>query len=216
MNRLKLKFKYGTLLLFWPLFGLVFLFLERFRTIPYYIPTYCRVDDIIPFNEWFIIPYMFWFVYLIGMISYTFFKDKTAFVHLMKYLMFANTLALIIFIVFPTCQNLRPSVFPRDNFLTRFIGKFYLFDTNTNVAPSLHVVDSVAVLTASMNMKRFRTKGWRICFATACLFICASTVFLKQHSIVDVFIAVPVCFAADIAAYGEPIRINSRKQRIRV
>lgn len=203
------------MLLFWPLFGIIFLFLERFRYVPYYFPTYCRMDDYIPFNEWFVFPYMFWFVYVGGMVVYTFFCDKAAFVRLMKYIIFTNTVALLLFIIFPTCQNLRPNVFPRENVLTRFIGRFYQFDTSTNVAPSLHVVESLAVMTAAMNMKQFRTPGWMAFFGTACLLICASTVFLKQHSIIDIFVALPLCFLADLIVYTEPIR-NKKRNRIRI
>ncbi len=213
MNQVKNKFKYGTLLIFWPLFGLLFLYLERFRNVKDYVATYCRMDDFIPFNELFIIPYMFWFVYLAGMISYLFFRDKENFLRLMKYIIFTNTVALIIFILFPTCQNLRPSVFPRDNIFTRFIGLFYQFDTNTNVAPSLHVLDSVAVMSAAMNAKQFRSLKWKFAFVTVGFLICISTVFLKQHSIIDVFIAVPICFFADWLFYGELI---SRKERVQV
>lgn len=194
------------MLLFWPFFGLSFLFLERFRMVPHYHISYCRLDDFIPFNELFIFPYMFWFVYLIGTIAYTFFKDKQDFVRLMKYIIAANTMSLIIFVAFPTIQLLRPVVFPRDNVLTQFISAFYRFDTNTNVAPSLHVIDSVAVLTVICRSKRFAYRPIRIGFAVCCLLICASTVFLKQHSVIDLLVAIPVCYASEWIAYGEPLK----------
>ena len=43
------------------------------------------------------------------------------------------------FALYPTCQNLRPEVFARDNVLTRLMAWFYTCDTSTNVCPSLHV-----------------------------------------------------------------------------
>ena len=204
MDRIKKVTQYWTLLLFWPLFGMIFGYLERYRNVQDYIVSYCRMDDFIPFNEWFIFPYMFWFVYLIGMLAYLFFCDKENFRRMMKYIIIANSFTLIIFILFPTVQNLRPAVFPRDNLLTRFIGQFYLFDTNTNVAPSLHVIDSMAVMTAALNCKRFSSFKWKAAFIIVGLLICVSTVFLKQHSVIDIFVALPICFLADHLVYGEP------------
>ena len=69
------EFSHVWLLLYWPLFGLGFSYVERFYPVAHYIEMHCALDDLIPFNEWFLIPYMFWFVYLIGAVAYTFFFD---------------------------------------------------------------------------------------------------------------------------------------------
>ena len=58
------------LLLFWPVFGLAFLALERFRPHAAYHVMHCALDDAIPFSEWALIPYLLWFVYLIGALAY--------------------------------------------------------------------------------------------------------------------------------------------------
>ena len=60
------EFSHVRLLLYWPIFGLLFLFLERLQPQRNYYPVYCGLDDIIPFCEWALIPYLFWFVFLIG------------------------------------------------------------------------------------------------------------------------------------------------------
>ena len=69
------EFSHVWLLLYWPLFGLGFSYVERFYPVAHYIEMHCALDDLIPFNEWFLIPYLFWFVYLIGAVAYTFFFD---------------------------------------------------------------------------------------------------------------------------------------------
>ena len=69
------EFSHVRLLLYWPIFGLLFLFLERLQPQRNYYPVYCGLDDIIPFCEWALIPYLFWFVFLIGTLVYTFFVD---------------------------------------------------------------------------------------------------------------------------------------------
>ena len=57
------EFSHIKLLLFWPVFGLAFLALERFRPHAAYHVMHCALDDAIPFSEWALIPYLLWFVY---------------------------------------------------------------------------------------------------------------------------------------------------------
>ena len=52
----------------------------------------------------------------------------------MKFIMVSYSVAMLIYILFPNCQELRPLAFERDNIFTRFLEGFYQFDTNTNVA----------------------------------------------------------------------------------
>ena len=118
------EFSHVWLLLYWPLFGLGFSYVERFYPVAHYIEMHCALDDLIPFNEWFLIPYLFWFVYLIGAVAYTFFFDVPGFRRMMRFVMITYSVTLIIYFLFPTCQMLRPEVFPRDNALTRFIAGF--------------------------------------------------------------------------------------------
>ena len=79
------EFSHVRLLLYWPIFGLLFLFLERLQPQRNYYPVYCGLDDIIPFCEWALIPYLFWFVFLIGTLVYTFFVDVPAFRRMMYF-----------------------------------------------------------------------------------------------------------------------------------
>ena len=195
------EFSHVWLLLYWPIFGLGFSYVERFYPVAHYIEMHCALDDLIPFNEWFLIPYLFWFVYLIGAVAYTFFFDVPGFRRMMRFVMITYSVTLIIYFLFPTCQMLRPEVFPRDNALTRFIAGFYVFDTNTNVCPSLHVIGSMAAFFAFWYAPIFSKRGWRIASTVAAFFISISTVFMKQHSILDVAAAIPLCAIGYYFAY---------------
>ncbi len=195
------EFRHLKLLIYWPVFGILFYLLERVVPVSQYYPMYCKYDDLIPFNELFVFPYMFWFVFLIGIHVYTLLYDIEAFKRLMKYIILTYSAALIVFILFPNCQELRPTEFERDNFLTRFMADFYQFDTSTNVCPSLHVVGSVCVLTSAVNIKRFQKPGWMAFFIIATVLISISTVFLKQHSVIDIVAALPICFLAYFPCY---------------
>ena len=182
-------------LLFWPLFGLAFMLLEKWTTRDFH-PISCSLDDFIPFCEWFIIPYYIWFVFLIGMIVYSLFWDVAAFRNYMRFTILTYGITCIIYIVYPNSQELRPITFANENILTDIVQYLYNFDTNTNVCPSLHVIGSVAVFLASWNSKWFHTPVRRVVMTILTILISISTVFLKQHSILDIGAALLVCLVA--------------------
>lgn len=200
------EYKHLKLLLYWPLYGLLFMFVERFYQVDNYITMYTPIDDMIPFCEWFVIPYLFWFVYLIGMHAYTLLYDIDAFKKMMKFIIITYSVTIIIYLLCPTCQQLRPVTFERDNILTRFMSGFYKFDTNTNVCPSIHVIGSLAVLFTSYHCKGTESIGWKTAFTVVGILICASTVFLKQHSILDVLAALPICAIAYLICFTKKKR----------
>lgn len=189
------EFRHVWLLLFWPAFGLMFLLLERFIPLDFQ-PVYCPLDDLIPFNEFFLIPYFYWFVFIVWILVYSFFFDIPTFKRYMYYLIITYSVTCLIYLLFPTEQQLRPTEFERDNLFVTIMKNFYEFDTNTNVCPSLHVLGSFAVAFAAWNSKKYSTVFWRIFFMASAVWISSSTVFLKQHSIIDVIIALILAFAA--------------------
>lgn len=187
------EFSHIKLLLFWPLFGLLFALAERGGLPVTYHPVYVPADDLIPFCEFFLPFYLFWFVFLAGMVAYTFFFDVPAFRKMMRFTILAYSATILIYLIYPTCQELRPTEFARDNAMTRFIRWFYVFDTNTNVCPSLHVIGSVSAVVGAWYSRRFSTPLWRAAFSAAAVLISVSTVFIKQHSVMDVLAALPLC-----------------------
>ena len=196
------NFKDLKLLLFWPLFGLAFLFLERGPDRSWFV-VQCGLDNAIPFCEYFVIPYLFWFFYIIFMNFYSFFYDRQIFVKYMKFTIITYTITIIVYVLFPTAQELRPDIaaLGRENMFTEFLKHFYMFDTNTNVCPSLHVTGAVAVWAAGIHSKHFSTVFWRIVSTVIMLMICASTVFLKQHSIIDAIFAAVMCAVVYVVVF---------------
>ena len=188
---------------FWPVFGLCFYALEWLVPGRQYHVMYHPIDDQIPFCELFLIPYLFWFVFMVGSYVYAFFADPRAFRRMMLFTIVTYGGGLVMFVLFPTCQNLRPVSFERDNFLTRTMAWFYTCDTSTNVCPSLHVCGSLAAAYGLTRTRRFSARGWRTAVNAAALLICVSTVFVKQHSILDVLWGFGLCFAAQMAVDGQ-------------
>ena len=132
------------------------------------------------------IPYLFWFVFLVGMLIYLLLFDVEGFRKYMWFIILTYSVTCLIYLIYPSKQELRPETFVRDNVLTRFMAWFYTFDTNTNVCPSLHVIGALAVLSAAWHTPRFAKPGWRAAFTLVTVLICLSTVFLKQHSVLDI------------------------------
>ncbi len=201
------EFRHLLLLLYWPIFGLTFLILERGLTLNYH-PVEAALDAKIPFCEFFVPAYYFWFVFLIGIHFYTGFFDVPAFKKLMYFIMITYTVTAVIYIIYPTKQELRPAEFTGNNLFITIAKGLYGFDTNTNVCPSLHVIGSFAVLFTSWHCKRFRTFWWQLGFISATVLICLSTVFLKQHSVVDIWVALAVCAVAYPFAYILPDKVR--------
>ena len=101
------------------------------------------------------------------------------------------TLFLIVSCVFPNRQDLRPEVFANSNLFTRMVQSLYETDTATNVLPSIHVFNSVAIffaLNTSPQLRRW--KKTRFSFGVLSAMIILSTMFLKQHSVVDVSLGI--------------------------
>ncbi|MBQ3157636.1 MAG: phosphatidic acid phosphatase [Clostridia bacterium] len=206
-NLLSPEFRHVLLLLYWLAYLLSFILLERLLPAATYNTVWCKLDDLIPFCEWFIFPYMSWHVSLLWMSLYTLAYDIPAFKRFMWYLILTTVLAEIVYVVWPSQQLLRPDLaaLGRSNLLTKLCGIIYTVDTNTNVCPSLHCIGGFAILFAALDMPRFRTKGWTVFFVIFALLICASTVFMKQHSIVDFFAAIPVILIGWLAIYLPPM-----------
>lgn len=165
-------------------------------------PIHCWLDDVIPFNELFLIPYTFWYVLIVISLAYFMLYDTDSFKKLMCFIIITQIIAVCIYIIFPSRQDLRPTEFERDNILTHLMAFIYAFDTNTGVCPSLHVAYSIGI--ASVWCKtREAVRGWKIFIVIAVILICISTTFVKQHSALDVFAAIPLSLFAECAIFGK-------------
>ena len=185
------KNKHILFLLYMPVYLYCFTWLEARNDVSF-TKIHCFLDDWIPFSELFIIPYLLWFVYVAAVIVFLYFQKE----HLEDYyrciitLLLGMSTSLLIYFLFPNEQNLRPSQFLDSNFLTDIIQFIYDTDTNTNVLPSIHVYNSITVHVAFAHSHYFRNRaGCKRASLILCSLICLSTMFIKQHSILDVISA---------------------------
>ena len=196
---------------FWPLFGLCFYALEWLVPGRQYHVMYHPLDDVIPFCELFLIPYLFWFVFMGFAYVYTFFADPRAFRRMMTVTILTYGGGLLMFVLYPTCQQLRPVVFPRENLLTELMAWFYTCDTSTNVCPSLHVCGSLAAAWGLTDTERFSAPARRRLIHGLALTICVSTVFVKQHSVIDTVCGFLFSGYAWLMVYAAPAEARQKK-----
>lgn len=163
---------------------------------------HCFLDDLIPFNEYFLIFYTGWYLLVAGSLLYYFFYDVGRFRELDLYIFVTQMAAMACYIFFPSRQDLRPEVFPRENFFTWVMGLIYTFDTNTGVCPSLHVAYSLAIVSVMLKDTELK-KTTKVLVTVFSILVCLSTAFVKQHSTLDILAAIPVVLLGEILIYGK-------------
>lgn len=149
-----------------------------------YWSSYVPLDDKIPFLEGFAFPYCMWYPFLVAVGLYLMIKDGAGFRKYMAFIFIGFCSALVFCVLVPNGQDLRPDPFPRKNIFTWILSRIYAADTNTNVFPSMHVIGSIGGVIAVYRCKGLRK--FRIPSAVLAFFISISTVFVKQHSVLDI------------------------------
>ena len=200
-----LTHKYCLILLYFIPYSLAYFLLGHFRT-PIY-DVHCKIDDLIPFNKYFVIPYCLWYLYVGGTLLFLMLRSKKEFLQLTAFLFGGTTICILIFLFFPSSVSFRPEVTGNDIF-SRVIAFLFTMDNPTNVCPSIHVYASLVAHIAIVKSQVLFPKaapaakktlhGLSLIFA---LLVCLSTVFLKQHSVIDTAAAALLCGFMYIAVY---------------
>lgn len=207
------QYKHALYMLIIPLYMAIFMLEEKYITTDYWV-SYLPLDDLIPFCEWFVIPYFMWYPLMLGTGVYLFLMDAEGFKNYMIYIGGGFLLIVIFYAIVPNGQNLRQTSFENPNVLTEIVKIIYGRDTNTNVCPSLHVVGTMGAMFALLKSKKLQKKWFQVFNVVLAIFICISTVFIKQHSILDVFTGVPLGFIYYFAVYSWlPSFINKHEMK---
>lgn len=192
------------LLLGWVVYFILYFLTENLIPAGKCHVIHCRLDDLIPFNEFFLIFYVSWYFLIIGSLLYFMLYDIDSFRKLSIFIMITQAVAMAVYILYPSRQDLRPVFFERDNILTQLIALIYAFDTNTGVFPSLHVAYSLGIASVWWKKKDFSIL-WRIFIVILAVVISIATTFVKQHSALDVLGAIPVALLAEYLIYRKKL-----------
>ena len=175
---------YSLWLLYYIPYLICFMLLERFIT-PVII-IHSPLDEMIPFNEYFILPYLLWFPYMFGSLLYFLLKDKRYFQDLCFFMFLGMSISLLTYLIVPNGLNLRVN-FTVDNIFVLLVQFIQNVDDSANVCPSIHVASTFSIMLVVLRYPHFKHR-FLMNAGSACIgiSIILSTMFLKQHSVIDV------------------------------
>ena len=97
------------------------------------------------------------------------------------------TIFLVVSLVYPNKLDLRPDYVDTSNICGMLVSFLYKTDTPTNVLPSIHVFNTMALCFAVHGNKELRKRKLLTLSSDILgVLIVLSTMFLKQHSVIDV------------------------------
>ena len=116
------RFSHLKLLSGWLVYFALYVLTERLIPVENCYVVHSRLDDLIPFCEWFVIPYVGWYLLIAFSLVYFALYNTDSFRKLQWYIIATQVIAMTVYILFPNMQDLRPDVFPRDNVLSQLVG----------------------------------------------------------------------------------------------
>lgn len=169
--------------------------------------VHSRLDDLIPFCKYFIVFYVIWYGYVFFSLFWLGFQNKTDFLRAVFFCLLGVYLSQIFMLFCPTQIDFRGDAYAAEgtdvfSFLVRFI---YAHDNPRNVFPSLHCFEAVAIHIVVNHSETGKKIRWYypISLFTAVM-ICLSTVFVKQHSVLDLFSGVALALLLVPVVYRIP------------
>lgn len=194
------------------LFLILWFFYLKKTIIPKHIMK-AHLDAKIPFVRQFVLAYYFWFAYMAIGLLYLGFVSKKDFYKMEIFLSLGMVISFIVFIFYPNAQFPRPTVKGNDIF-SYMVNFIYNHDGTNNVFPSIHVCNALGVHICLINCEKLKEKKLvKKLSLVASLLICASTVFIKQHSIIDVIGGMILAGIIYLVIYQLP-KLHREKERI--
>ncbi|MFD0714669.1 phosphatase PAP2 family protein [Paenibacillus sp. GCM10027626] len=140
-------------------------------------------DDRTPFWPLFIVPYLLWYPYVIGMLVLFCFRKRRVYYRTLLAICLGLVMSYLVYFFFQTTVP-RPELSDR-GLLHSLVAFVYATDAPFNCFPSIHVLTSYLVMKgmtdwrspAGINHIAVQFMSWSII---------ASTLFVKQHVILDV------------------------------
>lgn len=146
------------------------------------------LDKYIKFNSIFIIPYLYWYIYIVIGLIFILIKSRKEYIKAFISFFIGMSICYLIYYFFQTEIN-RPIV-ENKNIFDFLVSLIYEVDRPVNCFPSLHV------LTTYYIMRYTKYRDSKIIFyytQVTGMFIILSTVFIKQHFVLDIVISIVLC-----------------------
>ena len=172
------------------------------------------IDDLIPFNEYFVFPYASWFLALFFTPIVFMWMGKEDFLRLIFVMYVGMTICLIVYMVYPTGLDLRRPL-EHDNFASDMVALVRNTDVSRNVCPSIHCSTSAAIILCHWFSRRLSGKKpvylvVKILVTIWMISVIVSTLFIKQHSVIDIYWGVGLSIVLFLLSYL-PSLLKKRK-----
>ncbi|OXS54953.1 hypothetical protein B1A99_24540 [Cohnella sp. CIP 111063] len=169
------------LMLVFPILGAIYAAVNQPGEKVYSLVT--PFDQMVPFIKWFIIPYAFWIFYIYICLLFFYKRDRHAYyLTLVTYVVSA----LISYGIYSVFQTTVPRPYIQDNdIVSELVRYMYQRDQPFNCFPSIHVFSSYLMM-KSLYKSTFKTKINQMLIYGMSTLIIVSTMFVKQHVLLDV------------------------------
>ena len=145
------------------------------------------LDRMIPTIPAFFIPYAMWWIIFPGALVFFLFRGtKKDFLKLCFILFGGYTICMVVYTIWPNGLNLRDPIESADLF-SAAVNWLRSIDPPRNVCPSMHVSSTIAIDLVVRECRYIKLRYKNIETIIAVL-ICLSTMFIKQHSVIDVIL----------------------------
>ena len=160
-----------------------------------------KFDYNTPYISYFAYFYIFWYLFIILVPFIIYKKDKQNLYKYFTMIFIGSIMASITFIVFPTKIE---RVIPGNSISDKIIKILYILDDPTCCMPSLHCLICFYIIFAIINTKYIK-KYVKIIIIIISICIILSTLFIKQHVILDVVAALIISLASYFIVYKKDI-----------
>lgn len=144
-----------------------------------------ELDNIIPFNSIFIIPYIYWYLYIVIGFIFILMNSRKDYIRVFISFFIGMNICYIAYYLYPT-EITRPTI-ANSNILNYLVNIIYSLDRPVNCFPSLHVLTTYFI----MRYTKYKDSKEKFYYTQIVgVLIIISTLFIKQHFIVDVISAI--------------------------
>ena len=185
--------KHCLLLLYWLFHTLWYELVRIFTADSDVLIIHSSLDASIPFIEWFAFPYILWFPYIAAVLLWGLYAGKREFLRNMALITACMFIPMLFCTVVP--NGLSPDIRPdfetlgRSNAGTWVVKVLYASDSPPRcVMPSMHCAVSLSLFYALLRSEKLKGRAWvKVAGGVLSLLIILATVFIKQHSVLDLF-----------------------------
>lgn len=137
------------------------------------------VDSYIPLLPVFVVPYIIFYPFVLCCLIFLFLRNRKTYIHVVKAYSVGLIVCYLTYLLFQTTVP-RPELVHGDIF-SKILGFIYHIDEPYNALPSIHVLGTMLTMLglkeAKIDSIYMKSIGW---------LIIVSTMFVKQHGILDV------------------------------